>query len=279
MQYANQDTRDSFYRDLLLTPLEKSTKCRPKMGTDKPVSLTGFKELYGADPFYHWMGLDNILVYQAARGNSGMTSIYRQLGIGVERLFRHIIMDEFDLDEHQANWSYTIPATKTAEAKTRNLDARIDLGMVNNQSKRQLVDDWLTDVKSRIYQKQAIDFPLKGVVFEVRQGYKSQDSKRSQGDTDNCKRALMEQYQMVVSVISMQINDAARTHYLDNGILVMTGDVNSDHVMTSTFAFMDRIIGYDFAGFFERNTSALKENMQTILEKTLTVKDGTNAAS
>lgn len=257
----------------------RRAKCQPKMGTDRPVSLAGFKELYGADPFYHWMGLDNILVYQAARGNSGMTSIYRQLGIGVERLFRHIIMDEFDLDEHQANWSYTIPATKTTEAKTRNLDARIDLGMVNNQSKRQLVVDWLTDVKSRIYQKQAIDFPLKGVVFEVRQGYKSQDSKRSQGDTDNGKRALMEQYQMVVSVISMQINDAARTHYLDNGILVMTGDVNSDDVMTSTFAFMDRIIGYDFAGFFERNTGALKENMQTILEKTLTVKDDINAAS
>lgn len=101
--------------------------------------------------------------------------------------------------------------------------------------------------------------------------------RNTRGKQENGSRGR--NHRMVVSVISMQINDAARTHYLDNGILVMTGDVNSDDVMTSTFASMDRIIGYDFAGFFERNTSALKENMQTILEKTLTVKDDTNAAS
>lgn len=208
-----------------------------------------------------------------------MTSIYRQLGIGVERLFRHIIMDEFDLDEHQANWSYTIPATQEAKAKTRNLDGRIDLGMVKDPTSRKRVSDWLDAVKDRIYQQQAQNFPLKGVVFEVRQGYKSQDSKRSQGDTDNGQRALMEQYQMVVAVISMQINDAARTHYLDNGILVMTGDVVSDDPMTSTFAFMKQVIDYDFAGFFERNTDDLRANMHSILEKTLTVKDDINAES
>lgn len=59
----------------------------------------------------------------------------------------------------------------------------------------------------------------------------------------------------------------------------MTGDVVSDDPMTSTFAFMNQVIGYDFAGFFERNTDNLRANMHNILEKTLTVKDDINAES
>lgn len=243
------------------------------MGTGHSVSLDEFKEIYGTDPFYHWMGLDSTLVYQAARGNSGMTSIYRQLGIGVERLYRQIIMDEFSLNEQQANWSYTIPTTKESHSKTRKLDGRIDITMVNDQAKRQRVMAWLDEVKNRIFQQQAKNFPLKGVVFEVRQGYKSQDSKRSQADTDNGQRALMEQYQMVVSVISTQINLQAKKHYLDNGILVMTGDIEDDDILTSTFAFTQKVLGYDLAGFFERNTDTLRTHMHSILEQTLTVKE------
>lgn len=273
MQYKDSVERDDYYRNLILTPLQESVNCKPAMGTGHAVSLDEFKRLYGADPFYHWMGLDNSLVYQAARGNSGMTSIYRQLGIGVERLFRQIIMDEFNLNEEQANWSYTIPTTAEAKAKKRNLDGRIDSTMIEDREKRQRLIDWLNEVKERIFQQRARDFPLKGVVFEVRQGYKSQDSKRSQADTDNGQRALMERYQMVVAVISTQINSQARTHYLENGILVMTGDVYNDDTLTSTFAFTKKILGYDFVGFFERNTDILRLNMHSILERTLTVKE------
>jgi hypothetical protein len=40
--------------------------------------------MYGADPFYHWVGLDSQLMYAAHKVAGGMTSIYRHLGIGCQ---------------------------------------------------------------------------------------------------------------------------------------------------------------------------------------------------
>lgn len=53
--------RDEHYREIVLAPLRDAMKYKPKMGTDKAVSLPDFISLYSSDPLYHWMGLDNEL--------------------------------------------------------------------------------------------------------------------------------------------------------------------------------------------------------------------------
>src|SRR5437762_1771607 len=83
------------YLNLLLDPLDACAQYKPKFGTEDiaGVTLEQFKIQYGEDPFYHWIGLDSDLMYAAHKAAGGMTSIYRQLGAGVDNLFRTIIKD------------------------------------------------------------------------------------------------------------------------------------------------------------------------------------------
>jgi hypothetical protein len=48
-------------------------------------------------------------MYAAHKAAGGMTSVYRQLGIGCERLFRGVIQDSLSLTAEQANWEYSVP--------------------------------------------------------------------------------------------------------------------------------------------------------------------------
>jgi hypothetical protein len=86
---------DNDYYELFMEPIRKCKDYKPKLGGNNSdgVDLDGFKSLYGSDSFYSWIGLDSELMYSAHKAAGGMTSIYRQIGIGCERLFRQIIMD------------------------------------------------------------------------------------------------------------------------------------------------------------------------------------------
>ena len=89
-----------------------SARYKPKFGQGgkgSGVSLEEFQTLYRADPFCSWFGLDNPLMYAAHKAAGGMTSVYRQIGIGCEKLFRTILQDAFDLTDEEANWSYKMP--------------------------------------------------------------------------------------------------------------------------------------------------------------------------
>ncbi len=112
--------RDDLYLRTLLEPIEVCATYRPKMGHGKGdgLSLADFQQLYGADPFYSWLGLDNPLMYAAHKAAGGMTSIYRQLGIGCERIFRLILQSQLELGPDQVVWSYTVPK---GGGKTRTL--------------------------------------------------------------------------------------------------------------------------------------------------------------
>src|SRR3954452_9039973 len=103
--------RDDRYFELLAASLRVCAHYKPKFGTGGDAGLTRaqFQLRYGADPFYRWVGLDSPLIYAAHKAAGGMTSIYRQLGIGGERLFRQVIRDQLGLDAEQAQWTYTIP--------------------------------------------------------------------------------------------------------------------------------------------------------------------------
>lgn len=258
--------RDEKYRELLISPIRTCSEYLPKMGGSDGVDLKTFVNLYGKDPLYHWMGFDSPLMFAAHKAAGGMTSLYRQLGIGVERLFRHILMDSFGLKEDEANWNYeyTKPNGKTA---VRYLDGRLDYELIEKAGVRKSdrVREWVDDVKRRL----DITIPLKGAVFEVREGYKSADSKRQNGDLDNLSQALKKGYLMTMILMSLQINETVRHRYQEGGLLVLIGDSESDDPCESTYAFLKQVAGYDLAAFFERNTEAIKAETTSILEHLL----------
>lgn len=98
------------YLKLLMDPLERCAEYKPKLGSSdkRGVDWEGFKTLYGEDPFYHWVGLDDELMYAAHKAAGGMTSVYRQLGQGCERLFRAVVRDSLGLSEEDVSWKYEI---------------------------------------------------------------------------------------------------------------------------------------------------------------------------
>lgn len=80
------------YRNILIEPINECAHYSPKFGHGQNggFSLAEFQTLYGADTFYKWLGLDNPLMYSAHKAAGGITSVYRQIGIGCERLVRAI---------------------------------------------------------------------------------------------------------------------------------------------------------------------------------------------
>ena len=97
-------TRDEQYTSLLLEPIYVCAHYKPRLGQGrgKGYELEAFRELYQSDPFYSWLGLDSPLMYAAHKAAGGMTSIYRQIGIGCEHLFRQILIDELQLTSDEA---------------------------------------------------------------------------------------------------------------------------------------------------------------------------------
>jgi hypothetical protein len=109
---------------------------------------------------------------------------------------------------------------------------------------------------------------MRGVVFETRQGYKSKDSKRQNADLTNAASAYTNGYIPILAVLSTQIDNDIIQRYERNKWLVMTGTISGDAV-SSTYAFMRDVIGYDLQGFFVRNSERLKSFTQNILENLL----------
>lgn len=271
MARSNED-RDQSYQEILLSPLRTSGAYLPKMGGDAEVDLDAFTALYGADPLYHWMGLDSPLMFAAHKAAGGMTSVYRQLGIGCERLFRQVLRDELGLTESQANWSYEVLPETEDEAKKKprvlSLDGRVETADVKDPIAAQRVSQWVEKQRQLL----EIAIPLKGAVFEVRQGYKSADSKRQNADLANAAQALSDGYLPVLAIMSTQINKVVRARYLTGNWSVLMGTVGTSEPLHSTFDFLTDVVGYDLAAFFERSTVELRRGVETILRQLLEAK-------
>jgi len=80
---------DQEYLELLLNPVRAVMDYRPRLGqiVKGGVAASEFQKIYGADPFYHWLGLDTPEVYTAHRVSGGLTSLYRQIGKGTDNAF------------------------------------------------------------------------------------------------------------------------------------------------------------------------------------------------
>ena len=80
---VEDNTQDERYFELLARALRVCAEYRPRFGKGGAgQTFEQFKQMYGADPFYAWVGLDSPLMYAAHKAAGGMTSIYRQIGRG-----------------------------------------------------------------------------------------------------------------------------------------------------------------------------------------------------
>ena len=205
---------DEKYVSVFMKPLLTCANYRPAFGRsgNSGTTLDEFEQIYGSDPFYHWVGLDSELMYAAHKAAGGMTSIYRQLGVGCERLFRAVAADNLALTKDQLDWKYEI---KRGDGTVNQitLDARLDVRHVVDREAQGRLRNWVHESARKLEIPEETITALRGAVFEVRQGYKSADSKRQNADLRSGIKALADNYLFVVTVHSAQINDTVRRRY------------------------------------------------------------------
>lgn len=254
------------YVKILTSPLQACKKYKPVFGTaDKNgITLETFHEMYGSDPLYSWIGLDSDEIYAAHKAAGGITSFYRQLGMGCERLVRAILADQFQLDSSEVTWSYTYANSAGEEAKL-SLDARIDIRFGSTKNREEQIYKWLADVSNKLELSQEKAQELTGAVFEVRQGYKSADSKRQNADLRNAVRAYNENYLPVVMILSNQINSTVKRRYTNSQILILSGLMNNN-TTECTYAFFREVVGFDLAAFFQENKESIQFEIKDILK-------------
>jgi len=267
---VNAPSRDDRYLTLVIDPIRVCSAYKPRLGqgAQAGLNLSDFQSLYRADPFYAWFGLDNALMYAAHKAAGGMTSIYRQIGIGCEHLFRAVLQDELGLTEAEASWSYSVRVAK-GKRRTLSLDGRIPLDAVRDSAARSRVKDWILGVCRDLGVNSRIARSLTGVVFEVRQGYKSKDSKRQNADLANAATAYSQAYLPCVALLSMQMDDDIFTRYKAAKWAMLTGRTQGGTSQDSTYLFMREVVGYDLADFFVRHAPELKAEVNTVLEAML----------
>ena len=264
-------TDDARYLQIVTEPIRRSAHYRPKFGKTtrrEGASLSEFLDTYGADPFYTWFGLDDPLLYAAHKAAGGMTSVYRQIGLGCERLFRAVLQDTLDLSDDDARWFYEV-ATESGKRKRLHLDARIPIEAVADADARRRITAWLRDAAAAAEVDAAIGRELKGVVFEVRQGYKSKDPKRQNADLANAAAAYARAWLPCLILLSTQIDEDVAQRYRVANWILLTGTPAHGNPHSSSYAFMGEVVGYDLAGFFSRNRGALRSEVTNVLVQLL----------
>ena len=267
---ADMTSRDAEYLDILLTAIRVSHDYRPKFGRGGKGGLTldEFGKLYRDDAFYGWFGLDDPMMYAAHKAAGGMTSVYRQIGIAVERLFRKILMDSLQLAPEDVQWSYEIDGADGRKRRL-HLDGRVPLRSIEGVTDRTRFHDWMQQAAAKINVDVDVFGSLKGTVFEVRQGYKSKDSKRQNADIANASAAYANGYLPCAVILSGQIDGEVLARYSAAKWSVLTGSASGDGALRSTYDFMREVLGYDLAHFFERNSDILRQEVRSVLTNLL----------
>ncbi len=160
-------TQEERYFNLLVAALHACIQYKPMFGKGRKgggLTLEDFQQMYGSDPFYNWIGLDSPLMYAAHKAAGGMTSIYRQLGIGGEWIFRNLLKDSLNLSSEQAIWSYQVPSTPN-KTRTLTLDGRIQFDHVKDSIARTQIEQWVSDAANKLLLPAHMKNQIKGVVF------------------------------------------------------------------------------------------------------------------
>jgi hypothetical protein len=151
-----------------------------------------------------------------------------------------------------------------------HLDARIPISSIPDTARKRRVVSWMRNAARRIDVDSAVAKTLQGIVFEIRQGYKSKDSKRQNADIANAATAYTKGLLPCAGILSLQIDeDIAQRYRSERWVLLtgLTGGASSDE---SFYSFCKDVVGYDLAGFFQRNSPALKKEVETVLTALLT---------
>lgn len=198
-----------------------------------------------------------------------MTSVYRQIGIGCERMFRRVLANELGLSATDVVWSYQVPLA-SGKTKTLKLDARVPLDAIGDDAKRERFREWMRAAASQAGVRSKVFDGLTGTVFEVRQGYKSKDSKRQNADIANAAAAYANAYFPCAVILSDQIDGDVLLRYRAERWAVMTGIIGANDPLRSTYDFMRDVVGYDLAAFFKRNSKLLRTEVDAVLKALLT---------
>ena len=176
--------------------------------------------------------------------------------------------DSLELSEEDVTWSYrvTLPNGRT---RTLHLDGRVPLDKIGSKGKRNRFHDWMRDSAEMLDVDPKVFKNLTGTIFEVRQGYKSKDSKRQNADIANAATAYTKGYFPCAAILSGQIDNDVLFRYRAEKWSVVTGVVGTGNPVLSTYDFMKDVIGYDLAAFFERNSSTLQREIDAILKALL----------
>lgn len=260
------------YLGLVLDPLRVCARYKPKFGQGAKgdgLTLPQFQQLYQGDPFYSWFGLDNPLMYAAHKAAGGMTSVYRQIGIGCEKLFRVVLQDALGLDDADAIWSYEVPLA-SGKTRTLSLDGRVSLDKIADKTKRKRFQAWMKQSSAVLGVDPKVFSTLNGTVFEVRQGYKSKDSKRQNADIANAATAYTKAYLPCAVILSTQIDGDILLRYRAEKWVVLTGIEGANDPLISTYDFMRDVVGYDLAAFFQHNQQTLRAEIDAVLKALLT---------
>ena len=262
---------DQEYLQIVLDAIRVCARYKPKFGQGAKgggLTLEQFRKLYQRDAFYSWFGLDNPMMYAAHKAAGGMTSVYRQIGIGCEKLFRRVVRDALDLSDEDVSWSYkvTLPSGKK---RTLYLDGRVPLDKIGDAGKRKRFHAWMSESAKTLDVDEKVFESLTGTIFEVRQGYKSKDSKRQNADIANAATAYTRGYFPCAVILSVQIDGDVLARYRAEKWSVVTGIVGAQNPLISTYDFMRDVIGYDLAAFFERNSSELRTEIDATLRALL----------
>jgi hypothetical protein len=100
------------------------------------------------------------------------------------------------------------------------------------------------------------------------QQFKSKDSKRQNADVANATNAYLHHYLPVVLILSNQIDNDIAEKYARSRWLILRGITSGDK-LTSAYRFYSDVIGYDLAGFFNRNSAVFKTVVERVLKKLL----------
>jgi hypothetical protein len=157
------NNHDAEYAQILINLIAMCRNYRPQFGHGTGLTLTEFQTLYQSDPFYAWFGLDSPLMYAAHKAAGGMTSVYRQIGIGCQRLVQRILMDTLDLSTEQSAWSYQIQR-RGRKPQTLSLDGRIPIADVK-AARRSVLKRWLRESCQELGVSAQISRVLQGAVF------------------------------------------------------------------------------------------------------------------
>ena len=262
---------DARYLKTVLDPIKVCAHYKPKFGQGAKgggLTLAQFQTLYQGDPFYSWFGLDNPLMYAAHKAAGGMTSVYRQIGIGCEKLFRTILKDALDLAAADVTWSYKIPLP-SGKTRTLSLDGRVPLDKISDEENKARFHSWMQSYGEKIGIDAKVFESLTGTVFEVRQGYKSKDSKRQNADIANAATAYTKGYLPCAVILSAQIDGDILLRYRMEKWGIVTGIVGANDPLISTYDFMRDVVGYDLAAFFKRNSETLRTEIDAVLKALL----------